>query len=212
MRVDDEPAAPTSSEFRSPTPTVGRDSLLVENRATVGIRPATDDDAMSITEIQNALLADTTIEWRDEVYTVKSRVEWIRDHDVVLVAERGDEIIGFAAYGAFRDITIRPGYRHTVENTVHVRRDHWRMGIGRQLMAAIIAAARDRGVHVMVAAIDSENEPSIRLHERFGFTEVGRLPEVGTKFGRWLDLVLMQRILDDAARPDPSGSRGPTGR
>jgi len=178
--------------------------------AAIVIRPATVNDATAIAEIQNALLAETTIEWRDEPYTVASRVDWIRDLDVVLVAEAGDVVIGFAAFGAFRDITVRPGYRHTVENTVHVRQAHWGAGVGRQLMTALIDAARERGVHVIVAAIDSVNASSIRLHDRLGFVEVGRLPEVGTKFGRWLDLVLMQLVIDQSqpvGAPEAPGRR-----
>jgi len=176
----------------------------------LAIRPATEHDAAAIAGLQNALLAETTIEWREEPYTVDSRVDWIRDHEVVLVAESHDDgVIGFAAFGAFRDITVRPGYRHTVENTVHVRQEHWGAGVGRRLMTGLIDAARERGVHVIVAAIDSANVASIRLHERLGFVEVGRLPEVGTKFGRWLDLVLMQLTLE---RPVPTDSRRPPNR
>ena len=89
-----------------------------------------------------------------------------------------------------------PGYRHTVEHSIHVRQDCWGRGIGRALVDALVERARAQGKHVMIAGIDAENVGSIRFHERLGFFEVARLPEIGEKFGRRLDLVLMQRMLD----------------
>ena len=88
-----------------------------------------------------------------------------------------------------------------MELSIHVREDHWGKGVGRALMDVLVARARAAGVHVLVAAIDSENEASIRFHERQGFVEVARMPEIGLKFGRWLDLVLLQRILDSPDQP-----------
>ena len=170
------------------------------------IRDATEADAAAITELQNALLATTAIEWTDTPHTAESRVAWIRAHQhegAVLVAEDG-EVVGFAAYGDFRDSLRWPGYRFVVENTVHVRRDRWGTSVGRLLMEALIAHATAAGKHAMVAAIDGENEASIRFHERLGFREVARMPEVGAKLGRWLDLVLLQRTLDDRRRPPSS--------
>lgn len=120
---------------------------------------------------------------------------------MVLVADDEGEVVGVAAYGWFRDVAKRPGYRFTVENTIHVREDRWGTGVGRQLMAELVAAARRSGKHTMVAAIDGANEASIRFHERLGFVEVARMPELGAKFGRWLDLVLLQLRLDDRSRP-----------
>jgi L-amino acid N-acyltransferase YncA len=167
----------------------------------VMVRPATAGDAPEIAELQNALLGTTTIEWTETPHTPDDARRWIDDHDTVLVAEEGDDVIGVAAYGTFRDIVQRPGYRFTVENSIHVRQDRWGVGVGRDLMLALIADARDAGKHVMVAAVDGENEGSVRFHERLGFVEVGRMPELGAKFGRWLDLVLLQLRLDD--RPTP---------
>lgn len=167
----------------------------------VMVRPATAEDAPAIADLQNALLGTTTIEWTETPHTADDVRRWIDDHDTVLVAGQGAEVIGVAAYGIFRDIVQRPGYRFTVENSIHVRQDHWGAGVGRDLMLALIADARDAGKHVMVAAVDGENEGSVRFHERLGFVEVGRMPELGAKFGRWLDLVLLQLRLDDRATP-----------
>jgi L-amino acid N-acyltransferase YncA len=167
------------------------------------IRPAKRGDVRAVASILNALISSTTIEWTDDLHTAASIKEWHREHETVLVAEEHGEILGVAAFGWFRDIVKRPGYRFTVENTIHVRQDHWRAGIGRSLMEALIDRARTSGKHVMVAAIDGANEESIWFHERLGFVEVARMPEVGTKFGAWHDLVLLQLRLDGREAPDP---------
>lgn len=163
------------------------------------LRDATDDDVPAITDIVNALLTTTTIEYTDVPHTVASRRAWLADKAArgfpTIVAEAGDELVGFATYGDFRDSLARPGYRFTVEHSVHVRAAWWGSGVGRALMEALIDRARTAGVHAMIGAIDAENVGSLRFHERLGFTEVGRLPEVGHKFGRWLDLVLVERVL-----------------
>ena len=113
----------------------------------------------------------------------------------MLVAEVKGEIVGFAAYDSFRGSGKWPGYRYTVEHTIHVRDDCWGQGIGSQLLESLIRRARHSGIHVMVAAVDGANDGSIAFHERLGFEVVARMPEVGRKFDRWLELVLMQRIL-----------------
>ena len=173
----------------------------------VVIRPAERRDVAAITALQNALLATTAVEWTDAEHTVAEREQWLRhQHDrghPVLVADDGGEVVGFAAYGDFRDSAKWPGYRLTVEHTIHVARSHWGAGVGRFLMEALIAHAEGAGKHVMVAAIDADNVGSIRFHEQLGFVEVGRLPEVGTRFGRWLTLVLLQRTIG-AGAPPPS--------
>jgi phosphinothricin acetyltransferase len=111
----------------------------------------------------------------------------------VLVADDGERrILGFASYGEFRP---RGGYRFTVEHSLYVDAAVRGQGIGSTLLAALIERAMDKDVHVIVGGIDADNAGSIRLHERFGFTITGRLPQVGRKFDRWLDLVFMQRIL-----------------
>ena len=128
--------------------------------------------------------------------------EWMAAHDCVLVAEHEDQVVGLAAYGPFRDIAKWPGYRFTVENTIHVREDCWGRGVGKALMRELIESARERGKHSIIAAVDSANEKSIRLHERLGFVEVARMLQVGAKFGEWLDLVLLELLLDDRSSPD----------
>jgi phosphinothricin acetyltransferase len=165
------------------------------------IRPGAAVDAAAIASILNALVSTTTIEWTDTPQTTDSILEWLDEHETVLVAEERGEVVGVAAFGWFRDVVKRPGYRFTVENTIHVREDRWRSGVGRELMRALVDEARASGKHTMVAAIDGANEASIRFHERLGFVEVARMPEVGAKFGRWQSLVLLQFRLDDRTAP-----------
>ncbi len=165
------------------------------------IRDATPDDLPELTAIYNALLETTTHEWTEQLHTVEERLEWLAAKQgsghPALVAVEADEVIGWATYGDFRDSARWPGYRFTVEHSIHVREDCWGRGVGRTLIDALIERARSDGKHVIVAGIDSSNTGSIAFHERLGFVEVARMPEIGEKFGRRLDLVLMQRILDE---------------
>jgi putative acetyltransferase len=171
------------------------------------VRPATTTDVVVIASLLNALVASTTIEWTDAPQTMNTVLKWLDEHETELVADEDGEVVGVAAYGWFRDVVKRPGYRFTVENTIHVREGSWRLGVGHSLMRALIEDARSRGMHTMVAAVDGANEASIRFHQRLGFVEVARMRELGAKFGRWLDLVLLQLRLDD--RPAPSDALDP---
>ena len=173
---------------------------LCENLEVI-VRPATSKDVVAIASLLNALLATTTIEWTEAPQSTESVLSWLDQHETVLVAEEQGELLGVAAFGWFRDVVKWPGYRFTVENTIHVQKDHWGAGIGRDLMRALIGRARESGKHTMIAAVDSANDASIRFHKRLGFIEVGRMPEIGAKFGRWCDLVLLQMTLDDRTAP-----------
>ncbi|HEX5796058.1 MAG TPA: GNAT family N-acetyltransferase [Geminicoccaceae bacterium] len=128
-----------------------------------------------------------------------------------LVAEQGGRILGYAYAGAYR---ARPGYRYTVEDSVYVAPFAHRQGIGRALLDAVVSAAAACGMRQMVAIIgDSAHVASIRLHEQAGFRLVGVLENVGCKFGRWLDTVIMQRELGEGAGSPPSETlRAPLGR
>jgi phosphinothricin acetyltransferase len=165
------------------------------------VRPASTTDAAAIASLLNAWIATTTIEWTDAPHTADGISQWLDEHETVLVADEGGEVVGVAAFGWFRDVTKRPGYRFTVEHTIHVREDRWGAGVGRELMRALVEAARDSGKHTMIAAIDAANEASIRFHRQLDFVEVARMPEVGAKFGRWQDLVLLQLHLDGRTAP-----------
>lgn len=166
------------------------------------IRDALHADAAGILPIYNHAALNTTAIWNDNPSDLAQREAWLADRRArgypVLVAEAAGTIVGFAGFGDFRPFD---GYRHTVENSVYVDPAAHGKGIGRALLTALIPRARTLGKHVMVAGIESSNTVSIRLHASLGFEEVARMPQVGCKFGRWLDLVLMQRRLDDAAAP-----------
>ena len=165
----------------------------------VVIRSAEDGDLPAITEIYNALLDSTTYEWTETPHTVEERTEWLTGKRAAglpaLVAVDQDEVVGWATYGEFRDSTRWPGYRFTVEHSIHVAESHWGRGIGRLLVAELEAHARAEGRWVMVAATDSSNVPSIEFHKRLGYVEVAHMPGVGEKWGRRLDLVLLQHDL-----------------
>jgi phosphinothricin acetyltransferase len=156
-------------------------------------------DMPALRSLYNALIRTTTIAWTEELQTLRQRQSWFRAQTrtghPVLVAETDGRVIGFTAYDSFRGSGKWPGYRHTVEHTIHVDEAHWGQGIGRLLLQALIDRARADDVHVIVAAVDGGNPESIAFHTRLGFDIVARMPEVGRKFDRWLDLVLMQRIL-----------------
>jgi L-amino acid N-acyltransferase YncA len=163
------------------------------------IRDATAADLAEITEIYNAHLTTTTHEWTETLHTVAERAAWLAEQTEsgmpALVAQDAGDVVGWATFGDFRDSVRWPGYRNTVEHSIHVREDRWGRGVGRALLEELQVRAVNAGKHVMVAGIDSENVGSIRFHERLGFFEVARMPEIGEKFGRRLDLVLMQRML-----------------
>lgn len=171
----------------------------------ITVRDATIDDSPSIVDLYNALIPSTTGTWTEELQTVAERTVWLERQSTdglpVLVAEIDGRVVGFASYGDFRSAGKWPGYDRTAEHTIHVASDKWRCGVGRLLMDRLVDRARAMAVHVLVAAIDADNEASLRFHARLGFAEVARMPEVGHKFGRWLDLVLMQRVVDDRTAP-----------
>jgi L-amino acid N-acyltransferase YncA len=165
----------------------------------VNLRQAEESDAAALNAIYNATVSTTTVAWTEARESLSTRVAWVQEQrhvgNPILVALRDDLVIGFASYDDFRDATKWPGYRFTVEHTIHIHQDHQGEGVGGALLDALIGRAADAGKHVMIGAVDGENAGSIRFHERHGFAVTGRLPQIGFKFGRWLDLVLMQRML-----------------
>ncbi len=160
------------------------------------LRPAHPADLPALLEIYNDAVLHTTASWDLLPWTPVEHAEWYAtkaEHQYpVIVAEESGEILGYAAYGPFR---AKAGYAATMEHSVYVRLTSRGLGIGRSLLVAIIEAARANGVHALIGGLSAENDVSLALHHSLGFVEVGRLPEVGRKFDRWLDLVLLQLIL-----------------
>jgi phosphinothricin acetyltransferase len=160
------------------------------------VHDATESDLEGLVGIYNEVIANSTAVFATLAVTVDERRRWWQARTAqgypVLIAR--DEQ-GVAAFGSFGDFRAWPGYRFTVEHTLHVRADARGRGIGTQLLRALITRAGALGKHVMIAGVDADNAASIRLHERLGFTRAGRLCAVGYKFDRWLDLVFLQRAL-----------------
>jgi phosphinothricin acetyltransferase len=169
------------------------------------IRPATERDIPEITAIYNEVVANSTAVWTEKQDSEADRLAWMSARRAlgypVLVATEDSTVLG---YGTFGDFRAWPGYRYSVEHSVYIHADHRGRGLGRAVVEELISAASALGKHVLIAGIDGGNAASIRLHEHAGFLEVARMPEAGRKFGRWLDLIFMQRILDapGAARPN----------
>ena len=160
---------------------------------TVPIRDAEEGDLPAILAIYNDAVVNTTAIWNDALADLAGRRAWWEGRAKlgypVLVAIEGGRVLGYASFGDFRAFD---GYRFTVENSVYVASDARGRGVASALLVPLIERARTLGKHVIVAGIAADNDVSIRLHARLGFTETGRMPEVGRKFGRWLDLVFMQ--------------------
>jgi len=174
---------------------------------SVAVRVATEADVGAIAAIYADAVATGTASWElappDEA-AMRERFRAIRRAGYpYLVAVRGDAVAGYAYASAFRP---REGYRHTVEDSIYVARDARGRGVGRALLAALVDACVAAGYRQMVAVIGGvEDVASIRLHAAQGFVDVGRLPAVGRKFGRWLDCVHMQRPLGEGAATAPAG-------
>jgi phosphinothricin acetyltransferase len=164
---------------------------------SVSIRTAVARDAEAIAAIYNHEVENTTATFDLVPRSVEVQREWLAARTGAFTALVADDtvvgLIGFAALSTYRD---RAGYRTTVENSVYVHREHQRRGVGRLLLTTLLDVARDSGFHTVIARIDSQSLGSLALHRSLGFAEVGVEREIGRKFGRWLDSVIMQKMLD----------------
>jgi L-amino acid N-acyltransferase YncA len=162
---------------------------------SVVVRPAEERDLSVIMAIYNHAVVNTTAIWNDVIVDLENRRTWWRGRTEagfpVLVADDDGAVLGYASYGPFRAFD---GYRRTVEHSVYVAESARRRGIASALLLALEDEARQAGMHVMLGGIAADNEASLALHRKHGFTETARMPEVGRKFGRWLDLVFMQKV------------------
>ena len=169
----------------------------------VQIRAARSKDVPQILANYNAAVLEPASAYEDVPHTLTQREEWFehftRRNFPVVVAEHGSVVMGWGSLGPHQE---RAGFRFTGSLAVYVVRTHRRCGIGGELVEALLSAGRERKIHVVVAAIDSRNEASLKLHTKYGFVEAGVFQEVGCKFGEWRDVVYMQRLLDDRASAD----------
>ncbi|MNQ73549.1 N-acyltransferase YncA [compost metagenome] len=170
---------------------------------TFEVRDAIPADLPAIRDIYNDAVLNTTAIWNEQPVDLVNRQSWYdarqaQQYPILVATGEAGAVLGYASFGDWRPFE---GFRHTVEHSVYIRADQRGHGLGPLLMMALIERARACDKHVMVAAIESGNAASIRLHERLGFTINGQMPQVGTKFGRWLDLTFMQLILNPGALP-----------
>jgi len=166
------------------------------------IRSAAEDDLGDILRVYNQAIENTTAVFEYRPHTLEMRREWFKGKQAaslpVLVAVESGAVLGFASYGPFR---AWPAYKYSVELSVYVDESARGRGIGSELVRGVLATARERDLHVVMAGITADNAVSLRLHEKLGFVEVAHIPEVGYKFGRWLDLKLLQIVLDGPRQP-----------
>jgi L-amino acid N-acyltransferase len=160
------------------------------------IGDASPQDLAQLLAIYNEVIRNSTAVFSDSEYTLERGRLWFdakTDSGFPFIVARDDSgIVGFGSFGEFR---AWPGYRHSVEHSVHVRTDRRGQGVGRALLIELKVRATLMHKHVMIAGIDADNAASIGLHQSLGFINVGQFHEVGFKFGRWLDLVFLQCIL-----------------
>jgi L-amino acid N-acyltransferase YncA len=156
----------------------------------------------TILDIYNDAILTTTAVYQYEPHTLEMRRSWFHEKQLggypVLVAEDEGQVIGFGNLGVWR---AAAAYKYVVENSVYVAAEHRGRGVGRRLLGALIDAANALGMHAVIAVIDAENDISIGLHESFGFERAAYFEQVGRKFGRWLDLVFMELVLEGPAQP-----------
>lgn len=171
---------------------------------SVAVRPAERRDAAGIRAIHNLYVTESTALFDLVPRSLDEQIQWIDEHSgghpavvAVVATEEGrgrrvEQVVGFGSLSPFRS---RPAYATTVEDSVYVLPGHQGRGIGRMLLEELLRLAAAHGFHTVIARITGGNEPSIALHAACGFELVGTEREVGRKFGRWLDVVEMQRML-----------------
>jgi len=176
-----------------------QDNISPETQVTV--RRATAADNAQITAIWNYEVQWTNATFDTECRTPEQQAEWLAAHNdaypAIVLAMR-EEVV---AYGTLSPYRTKPAYRHTVEDALYVKLGHRGKGFGHLLLDHLVELAQARHYHTIMARITGGNEASIRLHERHGFSLVGIEREIGFKFGRWQDVVLMQRLLNTGELP-----------
>jgi phosphinothricin acetyltransferase len=163
----------------------------------LSIRRATVKDLVAITEIYNEAIRNTTATFDTQPKTVAEQSEWFEDHDAkhpLLVAEQAEQIVGWASLSRWSD---RCAYSGTAEVSLYVKDGYRGNGIGRLLLKALVREGERVGLHTVVARISEGNEASLGLFETEGFERVGVMREVGRKFGKLLDVHMLQKIYDN---------------
>ena len=170
----------------------------------LAIRPATLEDLPAITDIYNDAIRSTTATFDTEPKSLEEQKRWFAAHDgrhPVLVAELAGKVVGWAALSRWSD---RCAYDGTAESSLYVAPDYRGRGVGRRLKKELILSARQAGLHTILARVAEGSDASLHLNREFGFRQVGVIREVGFKFGRRLDVHLLQLLLADATVGDVS--------
>lgn len=161
----------------------------------LNIRPARHGDIQAITEIYNEAILTTTATFDLEVKSIDDRSQWFAEHNdryPVLVAEIDGVVVGYSCLTRWR---TRPAYDRTVESSFYVKQEHRGKGIGRQLKIAIVDEAIRLGYHTIIAGVAGGSDASLHLNQSLGFEIVGTFKQVGFKFGKWLDVTYLQKIV-----------------
>ena len=161
----------------------------------VAVRVAVTEDAEAIRRIYNVYVETSTVTFDLVPRTLVEQRAWLAARTgahTALVAEVDGEVVGFGSLSPYKD---RPAYSTSVEDSVYVDLGHHGKGVGSTLLGALVDAGQRSGFHAVFARIVGGHEASINLHARHGFELVGTEREVGRKFGRWLDVVVMERLL-----------------
>jgi L-amino acid N-acyltransferase len=159
------------------------------------IRKAEIKDLDAILDIYNDAVLNSTATFDIVPRSKEQQMLWFSEHDNkfgVIVFELNDKITGWASLSRWNE---RPAYQNTAENSVYVNKDFRRRGIGRELLAGIVNLARENGFHTIIARIAEGNKTSVKMHSEVGFKTIGVMKEAGCKFGRWIDVTLMQKML-----------------
>ncbi len=167
------------------------------------LRPAVLADLPVINDIYNHYVLHSTCTYQDQPDTPAEREAWFHQHGerlpIKVAIDTADEhrVIGWGALSLFR---TRSAYRWTVENSIYIHPAHHRKGIGAMILQDQLIDAQRLGYHVVIAGIDAEQAPSLALHRKFGFIQTAHLPEVGFKFGRWLNVIYLQKTIERATQ------------
>jgi L-amino acid N-acyltransferase len=167
----------------------------------VDVRLAGPDDAEAIRAIYNLEVTESTVTFDLVPRSVDEQQAWLAEHAGVhpaVVAVEGGTVVGFGALAPYRS---RPAYATTAEDSVYVRRDRRGRGCGRAILAELVRLGTVHGFHSLMGRVVGGHQASIALHRALGFELVGVEREVGRKFGRWLDVVVLQKLLGEAVRP-----------
>jgi phosphinothricin acetyltransferase len=166
------------------------------------IREATEKDLIDILTIYNDAILNTTAIYTYKTHTIENRIQWYekkkQDGQPLLVVEKDGKVVAFATYGPFRPY---PAFKYTIEHSIYVHKDYRNLGFGKLLLKELINIADKEEYATMVACIDSLNENSIKIHEKFGFKYSGTVTKAGFKFNKWLDLVFYQLDLIGPKNP-----------